>query len=226
MKNVVILLIAVFLISGCKKETENIGNQYIAKIVQFDQNCSTCILTFPVNPLSVKRELGESPNNYYQTINLNKSNFEIGQILKVRVRKAAEKELTDCITLYPSYNYENIYVMDYENCKDLVFDDTTTLSYGDCLYDCNRQTYICFDSVIGDSRCPIGLLCFWAGIANARFNFLNHDNSSVTVDLYERTRDTIVDGYNFSFLQLIPYPVKDHKNDQKDYKTRIIIRNN
>jgi len=33
------------------------------------------------------KELGQSPENYYGAVNLNKNDYEIGQMLKVKIRK-------------------------------------------------------------------------------------------------------------------------------------------
>ncbi|MFA5974129.1 MAG: hypothetical protein WC780_17405 [Lentimicrobiaceae bacterium] len=211
---------------GCEKEKETSGNKYVAQIVGFDLNCSTCIVMFPDDSLYVKREIGSSPNNYYHIINLNKGSYTIGQKLKVEVRKARENELHSCITLYPSYDYGNLYLLNYETFKDLVFNDTIDLVYKDCLYDSEMQTYICFDSVLTDSRCPIGAECIWEGEAAVRLRIEKPDSNPYFVDLYEHTTDTLVDGYEISFFTLFPYPVIDRQVNPGDYKARIVIKRN
>ena len=124
-KRTILLMGFLFIgIISCEKEGNDLNRQYIAKIVGFDLNCSTCILSFPNDSLIVKNLFGESKNNYYQTTNLAKHEFKIGQMIKVRVRKEEENELEACITLYASYNYENIYVSEYEHYKDFAFNDT------------------------------------------------------------------------------------------------------
>jgi len=213
-------------LTGCEKEKETSGNKYVAQIVGFDLNCSTCIVMFPDDSLGVKREIGSSPNNYYHIINLEKGSYTIGQKLKVEVRKAQDKELKSCITLYPSYAYENLYLLNHETFKDLVFSDTIDLAYQDCLYDSEMQTYICFDSVLTDSRCPGGAECVWAGEAAVRFRIEKPDNSPYFIDLNEYTSNTLVGGYEFSFLELFPYPAVNKQIKPGDYKARIVIKRN
>lgn len=104
MKKIALIGIIIISIIGCEKRNDNMENLYIAKIVGFDLNCSTCILSFPNDSLIVKNLLGESLNNYYQTVNLDKDEFKYGQMIKVKFRKPEDDELKACITLYPSYN--------------------------------------------------------------------------------------------------------------------------
>jgi hypothetical protein len=208
---------------ACDKEKDNVNIQYTAKIVGFDLNCATCIVMFPNDSLIIKKELGGSPDNFYQTVNLNQGNFNIGQKLKVKVRKAKDTELMPCIALYPSFNYENVFILEYENSNDLILNDTVDLFYKGCLYDSEKQFTICFDSVINDSRCPTGLECFWAGEAAVRFKLEKKDSRPFFIDLYTGTKDTIFDEYEFSFLQLYPYPSLGNTIEHKDYKARIVI---
>ena len=182
MKKLLFFPLMIFAI-GCEKGNDNSNTQLIAKIVGFDFNCSTCILYFPYDSSQVIEKIGNSDNSYYQTVNLNKNDFEIGQLIKVNVRKAEETELRTCMALYPSYNYQNVYVTDYEYLYDFEYGDTIDLGYGNCLNDYNNQITFCFDSVITDSRCPENVICIWAGEAIARFSVHNQSNEPVFLDL-------------------------------------------
>lgn len=214
---------------GCEKSTVDQGSKYTARIVGFDMNCSTCILEFPDDYLQVKEEIGESPGNYYQAVNLSKDNYEIGQKLKVKIRKAEINEVRACITMYPSYSYKNVFIMDFENFNTLIFNDTISISYRDCLNDTENQMYICLDSVLNDSRCPTGAECFWEGNAEVRFKFEKYNNKRILFNLNTHrgfTCDTIVDGYRFTLTGLRPYPAMEHQIMQKDYKAEIIVKKN
>ncbi len=219
------LLLLVFLL-GCEKGKDNIRDQYEARIVGFDRNCGTCILSFPYDSLNIRNELGGSPDNYYQAVNLGRGNFILGQKLKVDVRKAEDAEPQACITLYPSSNYKYIYVSDFEKYNDLRFTDTIDIAYKDCLNDPDRQIYICLDSVISDSRCPKGGECIWAGEAIARFKIEKYNNKPVYFNLKEGEKEAIISGYHISFIQLLPYPAVGNFPKPEDYKARIVIKNN
>ena len=224
MKKLFVIIFLVIAIIGCDEGQETIQNQYIAKIVGFDLNCSTCILSFPFDSAKIAEKLGISENYYYQTVNLEKNDFTIGQLLLVDVRKAEPSELNACITLYPSFNYENIYVTNFDYYRDFQLNDTILLNYGECLNDYTNQLSICFDSVLTDSRCPENVVCIWAGEAIARFRIMNRQNDPRFLDLYTGTVDTIVNGYKLSFLDLLPYPNTEIPRDIEDYKAKLLIK--
>jgi hypothetical protein len=224
MKRISLIAFLFFLIISCERWSDDFTNQYVAQIVGFDLNCSTCILTFPNDSLRVKNLLGESQNNCYQTVNLDKGKFKVGQMIKVNVRKAEDNELMACITLYPSYNYSNIFVSEYEYFNGLTFNDTIYLGYGECISDFGKRNAICFDTVLTDSRCPENLVCVWAGEATVRFKFETCGKESSLVDLYTGTNDTIINGYKFSFIDLLPYPNTENQTSLEDYKAKIILK--
>jgi len=217
---------------ACEKNPDEISLEdfdYVARIVGFDLNCSTCILEFPDDSLQVKKEIGKSPSNYYHAINLNKGDYNIGQKLKVKIRKPGTNELTPCITLYPSYSYENVYIREFENFDNLILNDTVELSYRDYLYDPENHFYICLDSVLNDSRCPTGATCYWAGNAEVRFKFerLNYIPVLFTLNTHINfPYDAKVNGYRITLLDLNPYPAGGPQIEQKDYKAEIIIIKN
>jgi len=219
-------LFLLFLLLGCDKVKEDLNRQYSAQIVGFDMNCSTCILSFPDDSLEIERLLGESPGNNYQVVNLDKGDFEIGQKLKVNVRKAEDSELTACIAMYPSYNYQNLFALDYQSYSDLKFNDTVELAYKDCFYDRGSQSYICLDTVLTDSRCPTGVVCIWAGEATARFKIEKYDSNPIYLDIKEGTKDAVAGGYKFSFIKLLPYPSYGNPIKPEEYTARIVIKNN
>ncbi len=224
MKNLLIAALMCIMFTGCEQTNEPIDNQYVAKIVGFDLNCSTCILSFPKDSLTIKQLLGESQNNYYQTVNLEKDDYTVGQLLRVKVRKPEDSELRACITLYPSYNYENIYVSDYSYYSDFVLNDTISLAYGNCLKDSESQFKICLDTVLSDSRCPIDVNCVWAGEAKARFKYSINNNTPIAIDLRAGVADTLINEYKFSFVDLLPHPLHDKQINPEDYIAKIVIK--
>jgi hypothetical protein len=174
--------------------------------------------------LEIENLLGTSPNNYYQIVNLNKGDFEIGQKLKVEVRIAKDTELNACKTLYASSNYKNLYALDYENYTDLKFSDTLNLAYKNCLFDKNGQSYICLDTVLSDSRCPSGAECVWEGEARARFKIEKFNSSPIFIELKEGVKDTVAAGYKISFIKLLPYPSVENQTKPEEYKACIVIK--
>jgi len=115
MNRIAAALIFFLLAVGCKRDNSDALDSYIVgEIVNFDYNCSTCILKFPNNSLAIKHEFGASRDNYYQTINLMKDTFKINQKVLVKLRKPEHNEFRACIPLYPSYDYINVYIIDFK----------------------------------------------------------------------------------------------------------------
>jgi len=115
------LIAFIFLfVFACNRENfekeihNNLDSYFVGEIVNFDLNCSTCILKFPDDSLTIKNEIGISRDNYYQTINLMKDTFKINQKVWVKLRKAEKNDLRASITLYASYDYTNVYITDFK----------------------------------------------------------------------------------------------------------------
>lgn len=224
MKKIPLIAILFFMITGCERWHDDSAHQYVAEIVGFDLNCSTCILAFPDDSADVKNSLGSSQNNCYQTVNLEKGNFKLGQKIKVIVRKAEDQEIKPCMAYHLSYAYTNIVVSEFKYINDLKFNKTIYLKYGECISDYGMRNTICFDSVLTDSRCPENVVCVRAGEAIVRFRFESFEKESRIVDLYTGTMDTLINGYHFSLMDLLPYPNTEHPTSQEDYKAKIMVR--
>lgn len=74
----------------------------------------------------------------------------------------------------------------------------------------NDDVKICYDSLVEDSRCPIGGVCVWAGRARAKFSFhLNNQKYSIALTTsgteYYRV-DTVIGNYKIVLEDISPYP--------------------
>jgi hypothetical protein len=74
----------------------------------------------------------------------------------------------------------------------------------------NDDVKICYDSLVEDSRCPIGGVCVWAGRARAKFSFhLNNQKHSIALTTsgaeYYRV-DTVIGNYLIELIDIAPYP--------------------
>jgi hypothetical protein len=86
------------------------------------------------------------------------------------------------------------------------------------LYNCSEKNrkvepYICFDSLITDSRCPKDAVCIWAGYAMIKVSFHENNNTHVfnmvspfVNPVFGGVNDTIINGYRIVFAGLSPYP--------------------
>ena len=73
---------------------------------------------------------------------------------------------------------------------------------------------VCFESIITDSRCPIGEECIWAGYAAVKLSIKNDagitQHFSLSTLLYPNypipPNDTTISGYHVKLVNLLPYP--------------------
>jgi hypothetical protein len=82
------------------------------------------------------------------------------------------------------------------------------------------------DSVVNDSRCPIGALCFWAGMATVRFKFQKYNEAPIYFNLITQVPTynyKIIDGFRFTLIDLTPYPSLKNHTEQYGYKAKLIV---
>lgn len=76
----------------------------------------------------------------------------------------------------------------------------------------NIEPYICFDSLITDSRCPKDVVCVWQGTAIIKVSFYEASNvhhfrmSLKGFPALGYPSDTIINGHQVTFTDLTPYP--------------------
>lgn len=81
--------------------------------------------------------------------------------------------------------------------------------------------YVCFDSLITDSRCPLGGECIWQGTAIIKVSFSENGNfHQIKMSLQGFPSlgfpsDTTINGYRIIFLDLKPYPDLNSSNSEK-----------
>ncbi len=110
--------------------------------------------------------------------------------------------------------------------SEFVLNNTIILAEKDCAGDTGTKTYVCFESVLSDSRCPEGAECIWAGNAQVKFRLVTASDNLLFFNLNTNTsftNDTIVGGYRFTLKALNPYPSLKDINLPKAYKAEIEI---
>lgn len=211
---------------SCEKESYNPVNTYAARVVGYNQNCSTCIIEFLYNSSGVADIAGKSENNRYEAVNLNKNSYNIGEVIKCTLREIKPDEKTACLTMYPDEGYKSVFVEGVERSEQLNINDTVSLGYHNCYSDNENSFYLCLDSVVADSRCPLGFYCIWAGMVTARFKLGYSGNEPVYFELssLRNTSDsTILPGYTIKLAGVDPYPVRDSRIRQEDYRVKLRI---
>jgi hypothetical protein len=81
-------------------------------------------------------------------------------------------------------------------------------------------TFTCFDSLLTDSRCPAGAVCFWQGTALIKISVHEAANThSFVMSLkgfpgLSYPGDTTINGYTIIFTDLKPYPAINGPGDE------------
>ncbi len=92
------------------------------------------------------------------------------------------------------------------------------------IYQCTGNSvlpYICFDSLLMDSRCPAGVECVWQGTALIKVSFHDAANTHHFIMSLKGfpglgfTSDTTINDYHIIFTDLKPYPDINIPDDEK-----------
>ncbi|MBP6827569.1 MAG: hypothetical protein KA165_13490 [Saprospiraceae bacterium] len=85
-----------------------------------------------------------------------------------------------------------------------------------------------FDSIAGDSRCPLGVQCIWAGRADAVLT-LGHAKNSQTATLSSGdtgqggVRETVFEGYTIKLESVEPMTEQGKTIEPKDYRLMLTV---
>jgi hypothetical protein len=116
--------------------------------------------------------------------------------------------------------------------KNLELGSSSSISCNDCSQNRSDHIKICFDSLLEDSRCPIGAQCVWQGRAVAKFSFtVDKDERAITLTTLHSPviwvphypADTILMGYQIEFINLLPYPEVNRSHDISEYRAEVKI---
>ncbi|MCB0747260.1 MAG: hypothetical protein H6613_10415 [Ignavibacteriales bacterium] len=112
------------------------------------------------------------------------------------------------------------------NYRTFELSDTLTIKYHQILYNEQEDISIKFESLVGDSRCPIDAICVWEGDAEVKFSLKKNDTlfdfSLHTSKNYFNT-DTLIIGYRIELIDVYPYPQSNVNYNLEEYSTKVII---
>ena len=111
----------------------------------------------------------------------------------------------------------------------MVLNDTIKLKFGEVYCNQAKEIRLECDSLIGDSRCPIGATCVWEG--NAELSFILEQNGDLRYEFNLNTHpefrtDTTINGMRYKLLDLLPYPELDVDRYLDDYTILLIVYKN
>lgn len=121
------------------------------------------------------------------------------------------------IFLFSCYGCEN-----YPTAPDVSLNNDFNIKYGESVYIPQENLYITFSDVVEDSRCPIGLMCFWEGTAKIKLLISKGTKKIIdTVQTYLPQKIISIGEINNSYLfrvkKVVPYPKENERIDKRDY---------
>jgi len=101
--------------------------------------------------------------------------------------------------------------------------DTITLGINEVFLHKQPNFSLKVDSVLYDSRCPIGFQCFWEGNAEVRLQLSTINSKSILFKLNTANafrKDTVIEGLKFKLIELNNTP-DILKNNYQNYQVKI-----
>ena len=88
-----------------------------------------------------------------------------------------------------------------------------------------EKLVIKFKAVLEDSRCPINVVCVWAGNGKVEFEILDIDgqNKTVTLNTEEEPRVTTLKGHNLKLISLNPLRIDGVSISPGDYSVKLLV---
>jgi len=77
-----------------------------------------------------------------------------------------------------------------------------------------------FKSLVGDSRCPQGVVCVWAGNAEV---ILEVSKNEIDLNTALDPKEQVVGDYNIQLRDVIPYPKAGEELKPEDYSIKIVV---
>ena len=84
---------------------------------------------------------------------------------------------------------------------------------------------ITFKSVKGDSRCPTGVACVWAGNGEVVIEVARKNKKQVvaTLNTFSEPKEITYKGFKIKLVALSPYPKINEPIDPKDYEATMVV---
>ncbi len=103
--------------------------------------------------------------------------------------------------------------------------DTLLIDYKESFHNTENNITVTLDSLLSDGRCPVDVMCFWAGNAEVKIGLkINETSYHLFLNTFRGyRRDSLISGYRTELLDLYPYPHSDSSYKKEDYQIKIVI---
>ena len=99
-------------------------------------------------------------------------------------------------------------------------DEEIQIEFGESITLEKGKLTIKFKSLVGDSRCPQGVVCVWAGTAEV---ILEVSKNKIALNTTLDPRQQVVGDYNIQLRDVIPYPKAGEELKPEDYSVKIVV---
>jgi len=99
-------------------------------------------------------------------------------------------------------------------------DEEIQIKFGESVTLEKGKLTIKFRSLAGDSRCPQGVVCVWAGNAEV---ILEVSKNEIALNTILDPKEAVVGDYNIQLQDVIPYPKAGEELKPEDYSIRIVV---
>ena len=103
--------------------------------------------------------------------------------------------------------------------------ETFTIGIGQTAQITDEDMVITFNEIIGDSRCPKGVTCIWAGVVSARVT-IDYKGDSYPLALNQPGLTSPVTEVFFNYTltyDISPYPTAGEALSDKDYRLTVTL---
>lgn len=131
-------------------------------------------------------------------------------------------------TLFPGCDRMSNQITDNSASENFNLGDTVSVAYHQTLVNDEENISIRFKELIGDSRCPIDVCCFWQGDAEIQFTINAQD---IIKDFNPHTawlskQDTTLLDYNIKLIDVKPYKHTEFEYHPKQYEAYLVVSRN
>ena len=99
-------------------------------------------------------------------------------------------------------------------------DEEIQIKFGESVSLDKGSLTIKFKSLVGDSRCPQGVVCVWAGNAEV---ILEVSRNEIALNTALDPREKVVGDYNVQLRDIIPFPKAGEELKPEDYIVKIVV---
>ena len=133
--------------------------------------------------------------------------------------------LVSLVLVFAGYTRDNSAVNGSPLENTLLLGDTLRIAYEETLVNFDERVSISFDSLLEDSRCPIGAACKWEGNAAVSLILAKDDsNETFVLKTYpDFMNDTTLFDYDVTLVDVFPYPHIDSSYTADDYWIRVLV---